>query len=706
MKLVRGICGVSVGALILGSVGASAAFAQDALDDIVVTAQKREEREQSIPISIAVLGAAEVERRAITNVGDLAGTVPNIQVAPFGVSPTTLRFYIRGLGPSDSQVTQDPPVGIYINGVYIARPVALSLDIPNIERIEVLRGPQGTLYGRNTTGGAINVITRRPDDVLGFSQLLSYGNYDAIRSQTTLNLPVSDNFFVGAAFSLSRRDGWLENTGVGPDFSFLNSKAGRIDARWLPVDGVTVDYSYDHARTRYTGDYFHLTVPAGPDALVPGLPAQTRRLKQASLLEPYRPGSDKAFGHTLTIAVETPVGELKSITAYRRTRANAYNDFSGNPFATIFLNRSLSVRQRQFSQELQLVGATESNSVSYVTGVYYFRERAHEVATDQFFTFPLPRDITARNRSAAAYGQLTLRPGGDAPWSLTAGLRYTRDRRSGDNTILPVATRTDHKLTASLTADYRFGENAMIYAKVVQGYKAGGFNMRQAAFDQSFAPEKLISYEAGLKSEWFGRRMRFNLAGFYMDYDDIQLDIVVPDQPDPTLTRTTNAGKARIMGLEVDVQLLVADGLRLSAGYGLTDNKIQRVVGDDASLYTLPYASKHTLTGTIDWDIVKTDAGTLNLSVDGYSRTHFVSNARYLPFRRIPGYELANARLSFSGDDWLIRGAKVTVAGWVRNLFDKEYAKESFSSFSGVHASRLTTYGLPRTYGLELKVDY
>jgi len=243
------------------------AFAQSAptetaskgLEEIIVTAQKREQNLQQTPISIAAFQAETLEERGITNIGQLASAVPNLAIRPFGSSPTTLRLFIRGVGANDSQITQDPPVGIYFNGVYIARPVGLSLDVADIERIEVLRGPQGTLYGRNTTGGAVNVITKKPDNTLAGSQLVGIGNYGAIHSQTVLNLPLTDTLFVKGAFDWNKRDGWLKNTGEGPDFSAYNRRSARFDARWQPLDKVTIDYSFDRSVSSYTPDYYHLT---------------------------------------------------------------------------------------------------------------------------------------------------------------------------------------------------------------------------------------------------------------------------------------------------------------------------------------------------------------------------------------------------------------------------------------------------------------
>ena len=315
-----------------------ASLAEPALEEVIVTAQRREQNLQETPISIAAFGEDEIERRRITNIADLAAIVPNLRIVPFGVSPTTLRIYIRGVGVVDSQVTQDPPVGIYLNGVYVARPVGLTLDQAGIERVEVLRGPQGTLYGRNTTGGAINIITKKPGDKLEFSQLVGAGNYNAVRSQTTLSGPLGDKFSAGVSYTLDKRDGWLENTGEGKDFSEYDRDAWRVDLQFRPTDSLTFDYSYDGSQADYTADYYHLTEAALPGAFVPGLPTQPDRLDETTLATPFQGSDDESSGHTLTISADTSVGEFKSITAYREVEANAYNDFSGNTFLTIYRN--------------------------------------------------------------------------------------------------------------------------------------------------------------------------------------------------------------------------------------------------------------------------------------------------------------------------------------------------------------------------------
>jgi iron complex outermembrane receptor protein len=639
-------------------------------------------------------------------VADLAAIVPNLRVVPFGVSPTTLRIYIRGVGVVDSQVTQDPPVGIYLNGVYVARPVGLTLDMAGIERVEVLRGPQGTLYGRNTTGGAINIVTKKPGDRLEFAQLLGAGNYNAFRSQTSISGPLSDTFSAGASYTLDKRDGWLENNGAGEDFSEYDRDAWRIDLSWRPRDWLTFDYSYDGSRSDYTADYYHLTQAALPGAFVPGLPTQPHRLDETTLATPFQGSRDEASGHTLTISAGTGIGELKSITGYREVEAHAYNDFSGNPFVTIYRNDPFFMRQHQFSQELQLFGNSDSGRFDYLLGLYYFDESGREIATDNFFTFPIPRDISAENTSYAAYAQVTYRTHEDSPWSFTLGGRYTKDERDASNHILPAASREDDNFSPSLMVDYELNDATTFYGKIVTGYKAGGFNMRQLDFDSSFGPEKLTSYELGWKSELLGRRLRFNGAIFYSDYKDIQLDILVPNQPDPTLTQTTNAGKARVTGLEAELDWLIAEPLRLALSYGYLDNEIEEVEGDDPDLWELPNAPKNSATATLDWDIAKLGIGALNLTIDASYRDESRTAARERPGDGVPSYTLTDVRLSLEGQDWLGRNTTMRVTAWVRNAFDEEYFSDTFGSFAGVHAQKVSTYGTPRTYGVDVSFRY
>lgn len=233
-----------------------------ALEDIVVTAERRASTVQETPISIEAFNSEQLQLRGIEGLADLSSHVPSMTVEPFPTHNATLRLFIRGVGTSDAQVTQDPAVGVYLDGVYIARSVGLALDIADLERIEVLRGPQGTLYGRNTTGGAINLITRRPQPgAFSMQHSVTIGQRNFYLGKSTFNVPAGDDLAFKLALLGKLRDGFIENTGEGGDFGDRREAAARFDVRWLPADWLTVDYGYDWSDLEYYNYMFQAQLP-------------------------------------------------------------------------------------------------------------------------------------------------------------------------------------------------------------------------------------------------------------------------------------------------------------------------------------------------------------------------------------------------------------------------------------------------------------
>ena len=681
---------------------APAAAAEQALEEVIVTAERTEKSLQETPISVFALNADTMERLNIANVADLGSSVPNLKIMPFGVSATTLRFFIRGMGTVDSQITLDSPVGIYLDGVYLARSVGLVADVADIERVEVLRGPQGTLFGRNTTGGAVSIVTKRPEEDLAFSQLLSGGDYGLFKSRTSLNVPLGDTAAAKFTYQHHERDGWIENEGQGNDFHAYDRDALRADIRWRPHEKLTIDYSYDRSENDFTGSYYHLGEVNENFAGV--LQPQPDRVDEASLALPFEDSSAETSGHTLVAAFETQIGTFKSISAYREVEEDAYQDYSGNPIIPVFRNNRFRAEQDQFSQELQLAGSWCDDLVDYIGGLYYFEESGEEVADDEvtLIDLPLPRDIEADNETWAAYAQVGWRPAQGSPWKLSLGGRYTEDKREGDNHIVPPGDDDWSNFTPSFTVFYDLDENSSLYAKVASGYKAGGFNMRQAEFADAYDEETLVTYEIGWKTELLERRLRWNGAVFYSDYEDMQLDILVGC---PTCTKTQNAGTAEISGLETELSLLLGDAVRVDLSYGYLDSEINDVEGDDARLYHLPNAPEHMVAAMLDWKIAQVAAGDLSLSVDWNWQDDSVTGVRELVGIDVDAYSLAGARLQLAGDDWIGKGS-FRVAGWVRNIFDEEYYVDTFGSFNTIHANRVAVYGDPRTWGVDVEYRF
>ncbi|MBB3048651.1 outer membrane receptor protein involved in Fe transport [Litorivivens lipolytica] len=273
----------------------SAAVGSVALEEVVVTAQRKAESLQDAPISIAAFSSDALEKKGISNLVDLRANVPNLQLTPHPNSATTARVYMRGVGNNDDQVTQDPSVAVYMDGVYLARNLGLAQEVADIERIEVLRGPQGTLYGRNATGGAINVITKAPSpEALEFTQKFSAGNFDYFRSKSSLNLPLSDRLAAKLAYMTMQKEGFVDNAGTGVErFGDREREAWRVDVLWDATDAVEVRYAYDTSRIEDT-PMFVERVPLHPEQ-----PDRPERGSES--VEGLKANDVTPKGHSLTV---------------------------------------------------------------------------------------------------------------------------------------------------------------------------------------------------------------------------------------------------------------------------------------------------------------------------------------------------------------------------------------------------------------------
>lgn len=405
------------------------------LEEVVVTAQKKEESLQDTPIALDAFGEEALEREGISNVGDLANNVPALTIQPFPINTTTLRIYIRGIGLIDAQITQDPPVGVYIDGAYIARSAALATDIADLTRIEVLRGPQGTLYGRNSTGGAVNLITRRPNvDSTQFKQNLTFGDRSLFTSKTMANLPLWQGAAVKMAYFTKSVDGYIENTGFGGDFGETETEGYRIDFGWDISDTLRLDYAYDKTDLQNTNMTYSHIRPSDPIPNPNGnsgiaftnlinsgarqffdFNTSGRRPDKIFSPIPLVEADNEIDGHQLTLdwSISDSL-ELKYIYAQRNlfdstptnlgtgARTEGYrldNDpilsfpvaaqAGGAAICNPCVGRSVmyegfqpDIEQEQFSHELQFSGSAFADRINYIAGLYYFEETASQGAGD------------------------------------------------------------------------------------------------------------------------------------------------------------------------------------------------------------------------------------------------------------------------------------------------------------------------------------
>lgn len=446
------------------------------LEEVLVSARKKTESLQDTPISLTVFSEERLEVEGVSGLKDIASRVPGLTIEPFPINGGSLRIYIRGIGIGDIQVTQDTPVGLYIDGVYIARSSGTSMDVAELSRIEVLRGPQGTLYGRNTTGGAINLVTRRPNpDATEFSQILSVGSRALFRSRTSINLPVTDTIALKFAYLTETRDGFVENTGPGGDFGDRDIQGGRFDLGWEISDRMRLDYSYDRSELEYYNYMFQAVTPPDPNgnkgqsnAIKGSAQARSRFgekvLSSLATTSPLEASNSDVEGHALIFSMDTDIGEFKYIGAYRELMDAAYTDLGGGlgaadyrldtntyngPAARFATGGSTplvrpEIRQHQSSHELQFSDAVEDWGIEYIVGAYYFEESAVEDNSPFHLQLTAPVDgfedahivnllsqkYNVENQALAAFGQLTWTPDIlNKALHFTLGARHSRDRR-------------------------------------------------------------------------------------------------------------------------------------------------------------------------------------------------------------------------------------------------------------------------------------
>lgn len=574
---------------------APAASAQQAdtggeMADIVVTARKREERLQSVPISIAAFSGEALERRNIQAITDVSKFVPNLTLdtgARSGGGSFGSQIFIRGIGQLDYSVYADPGVGLYVDGVYVGRTQGSVLDVLDVERIEVLRGPQGTLFGRNTIGGAISVVSAKPTSEFGGYIQGSVGRFDQKDLRASLNVPLTDRLAVKFSFATKNRDGYAHSLITNDEFGDQHSVAGRVVARWTPSDSIESTTIFDITHQRQGGQ-FQRVVSVVPTA---SLPAGTRLFNSlVASRTPYAafdsrwlptstytnfasgPNINNLDSWGLSEDLEFKLSDdvtLSSITSYRDLRFHVAVDIDGSPLNLASLNDV--ARQHQFSQELRLGGTAIGDRLKWLVGGYYFREKIDYHNTAILFgglysalealpgpIFPPSVPFGGRSNPAnvsldlalgqvnqpinttyAAFTQATFKLADRL--SITGGLRYNDDQK--DITVVntravsrvvsfPLTTRSAKfkSWTPKASIEFQATPDLLFYASYAKGFKVGGFNARASdPFEfNTYNPEQVSTYEAGFKSEWFDHRLRVNAAAFHSDYTDLQFVTQVP----------------------------------------------------------------------------------------------------------------------------------------------------------------------------------
>lgn len=729
------------------------------MDDVIVTARKRAENLQDVPISITAVTDESLKNQSINELIDLQRQVPGLQISAGSASPLASVIAIRGQAQADTLLTTDSSVGVYIDGVYNPRSLGLNSILQDVARVEVLRGPQGTLFGRNTTGGAISIVTQEAGDELGGSIRAMVGDNESIDLTGIVNLPMSETARLRLMARSSTRDGFAKDAAGNPlndeDLKYFRARLDLEPASNLSVS-LTADYGdveTGGAAIQMAGWQFagtaHAEVAAQTCGCVPGLaellavvPLMDSWVIDGGLKETAggQRQLSQAESWSLSANAQWDVSDslsVRSITGYRQLQKVDIEDLDATPL--LILEPVLNAEYDFFSQEVQLLGG--NNTFDWVTGVYYSKETGNDGSVAVALPFLNPAnpnifDADIDNSSVAVFGQGTWRL--DDRWSMTGGLRWTRETKemvSRNRLIIdpfqgrpPIAVATGlcridpaqlddpaicqasfskdfSDLSWMAVLDYKVSDEVMTYANVSRGFRGGGQNLRGSPATGSFLPfdpETALNYELGIKSTVLDGRLRANAAVFMTDYKDIQRSIIVPGVP--PVTRVGNAAEATLTGGEVEVLWNPVDPLTLSFTAAHLKGEYDEYIdtGDGQNRINDPWPAPEWTYSASARYAVPTEWGELAFQAD-YSHADAVStaiagtNASLAPFLEGDESDLVNGRISLGID--AING-EVAIFG--RNLTNEDYYTQRLNVLGVV-----TRYaGYPRFIGAELRLRF
>ncbi|MGH6616654.1 TonB-dependent receptor [Sphingomonas sp.] len=720
---------------------ADGAQSEEGLPDIIVTAQRREESLQRTPLAVTALAADDLRDKNITSLADLGRAVPNLAISSAGYTAPTNALpviYIRGIGQQDPSIYSDPGVPVYVDGIYVARSAGGAIDLPDVSRVEVLRGPQGTLFGKNAVGGAVNLVTRTPGASPGSRFEVSGGNYSLLRARGYTDIAVNDQLGVTLASDYMHENGFGDRRAVG-----TNQVLGRLGDRrhfsvrgrlhWAPSSALSIDLSADYTRYRDTAPPSQTRVfPASLLTLynnAVGTPAGqtlTQAVARSGDYDNYSRNPqrvrDDLGGASATISYDFGGVTVKSITAYRESHDAFARDADSSP--VVYLETTRDMRSKQFSQELQLVGTLFGDKVDFILGAFYLHDTSSQddvstVLPGLFRATHNPQTDISRTtsdrqttNSYAAFGQATWHIAQGL--NFTAGLRYTSDHkqavisaRSPESGIIYVPpTAFDDRwnaFTPRFALDYRVSSDILLYASASRGFKSGGFNGRPSniASLSAFNPESVWSYETGFKADLLDRHVRLNVAGYIADYSNIQLQRQILVVGTGIVSDIRNVAASRIKGLEGELTILPVKGLELTASGGYTTNKYTSIQpgAPVTAGGVIPYSPKWTYSLSARYAIDLADTGTVTPSIDyAYRSSAFVTPDND-PSGLVPAYGLLSARLSY-----VPKHSFWEVSAFATNLTNEHfYLSKGVSAGIGIEYQLL---GPPRRYGATVAVHF
>lgn len=694
-------------------------ISSQAYGEIIVTAQKRSETLQQVPVSIAAFGDEALKAQGATDIQSVSLLVPGMQISS---GEGKVIIAIRGISTNSVIGVTEGSVASNVDGFYVSRPSALIGSLMDVERVEVLKGPQGTLYGRNATAGTINVITKKPSDQLELEASVEglmiddngTGNGYGIKGSVVANLPLSEAVRTRFSFMKVNRDGYL--TGIYPgnvkkDLQNADEFYARAQIEMDLGDDVTWLLGSDNYWADDRGAFILITGQSRPDVQIAGVP-EFEFIPKSRKIFIDKPVGNKPRTHAFTSTLEWRASDLvtlRSLTQYRYNRYYNFGEFDSTqaPISE-YVYRSPT---KLFTQEFQ--ANLEAGRLHGVAGVYYYKEK---IKIHQFFdifgTLPgatLNLDGTAKTQAFAVFGDLTYSVT-DA-LDVTLGGRFTHEKRDGTQNAdfslgVPLATNiadlpavSFNAFTPKLVINYKPTNDLTFYASAQRGFKGGGFNIGSLSDNRPYEPEKIDAFEVGAKLRLFDRRLIINAAAFYYDYKNLQVEVI-----ESTESLIRNAAKARIKGFEVDGQIRPVDNLRLDFSASVLDAKaisddpiINPLFGVPESIKgnRLPRSSKFSASAGAAYDFVLASDARITPSFTASYRSHQYLTIFNNDLVAQDGFWWLRASLTYKSP-----GNKWSVALFGDNLTNEYVLNSANPAAPGYGYGRQSSVAPPRTFGI------
>ena len=726
------------------------------LEEIVVTAQRRSENLSDVPLAVTALSGEQIGKRRVHALDDLATYVPSLQINSV-IGENTPIFSLRGVSRSDYSLNQQGPVATYFDDVYRGSSTILGVSMFDVERVEVLRGPQGTLYGKNTTGGAVKIFSRKPEleNSNGYVSV-GIGNFERQEAAGAVNLPLSDTTAVRIAGVVTRADGWFENQISGqPDSNATREYGIRGTFLWEPKEDTSIvlrasTSEQDPINYGIRAEAGEFGVGAGLYAFYNSLfPTQNPNTDYFRTglgdheIESDQPRRRKSKVHEIALTVNYPLSDelnLTSISSWTDGEMLIPEESDGSPLRVLELPQFGETTQ--YTQDIR-VTSEYSSKFNFILGAFYSHEKsainnhfigfadvdatgdglvnADDCVASGFFICDYENNFDQIKRSYAVYSDITYEL--TEKITLTGGVRYTNDEGEQNNyksvlfgidgtplfNLIPGSADLDatvdlesnsNNVSGRAVIDIQLDNGALVYASVNRGYRGGAFNAQAyVSLDEltTAEPETITAYEVGVKHSMFNRALQYAAGVFYYDYRDQQfLDIDTN-----ALQRVTNIDKSRVVGAELELTFRPVEDLVINSGFSWLDTEIREgsLRGIDLVGNELSNSPGFSFTASMDWSILELQQGDVSLNLNGkYSTSQYfdvVNDERLIQ----DNYGILNGQLAYIRDDI---GLEISV--WAKNIFDVFYYSNRIDVLS--YGFDYNHIGAPRTFGASIRKSF